>query len=78
MQPFATFFKRVQMFYIPQDWVKVAIDRLGGSTRAANTLAVSGTTIQNWIRLKRISNIDKAKQLAKLTGLEVQKLRPTL
>lgn len=66
------------MLYIPRDWVKVAIGRIGGTTRAANAMGVSGTTIQNWIKLKRISNIDKAKQLAKLTGVEVDQLRPTL
>lgn len=66
------------MFYISQNWVRVAVSRLGGCTRAANAMEVSGTTIHKWIRLQRITNIDKATRLAKLTGLEVQQLRPTL
>ena len=66
------------MLYIPQNWVKIAIDRVGGCTRAANAMAVSGTTIHTWIKKKRITNIDKANQLAKLSGVKVQDLRPTL
>lgn len=66
------------MIYIPQQWVKVAIDRLGGATKAATAMAVSGTTIHNWIKRQRVSNVNKARQLAKLTGLQLQQLRPTL
>lgn len=65
------------MFYQPQDWVKVAVQRLGGPTQTAVALGVSGTTIFNWLKLKRVSDIGKAKQLAKLSGLDLQQLRPT-
>lgn len=65
------------MFFHPQDWVKIAVERIGGPTRTAVALGVSGTTIYNWIRLRRVSDIDKAKQLAKLSGLDHQQLRPT-
>lgn len=65
------------MFFHPQDWVKIAIERIGGPTRTAVALGVSGTTIYNWIKLRRVSDIDKAKQLAKLSGLDHQQLRPT-
>ena len=66
------------MFYIPQHYVKIAIDRLGGVTKTANAMAVSATTILKWRKAHRVANIDKAKLLAKLTGLEITNLRPTL
>jgi hypothetical protein len=47
-------------------------------TYAAIALAVSGTTIHDWIRRKKIINIEKARLAAKLTGLELQQLRSTL
>lgn len=66
------------MIYIPQQWVKVAVDRLGGPTKTATAMAVSNTTIHNWIKRQRVSNVNKARQLAKLTGLQLQQMRPTL
>lgn len=66
------------MFCIPQNYVKIAVDRLGGATKAAHAMAVSGTTIHDWIKRERIVCIDKAKLMAKLSGLELQQLRRTL
>jgi hypothetical protein len=45
---------------------------------AAAALCVSGTAIHNWIKQARVVSIEKARQLAKLSGLELQQLRRTL
>lgn len=66
------------MFYIPQNHVKVAVDRLGGPTKSAHAMAVSNTTIHAWIKRGRIVDIDKAKLMAQLAGVELQLLRNTL
>lgn len=55
--------------------VRVAIDRIGGPTKAANTLGVSGSSIHAWIKKEGIPNIDSAKKLAALSGMPVQELR---
>ena len=66
------------MFHLMQNYVKVAVDRLGGPTKAAIAMEVSGTTIHAWIKLQRIMNIDKARLMAKLSGLELSQLRRVL
>jgi len=60
------------------NYVKVAVDRAGGPTRAAHAVGVSNATIHAWINKATISNIEKARLLAKLSGLDVQQLRSTL
>ncbi|MEC5215716.1 hypothetical protein RCH09_000647 [Actimicrobium sp. GrIS 1.19] len=40
-------------------------------------MAVSNTTIHDWIKRQRIVDIDKAKVMAKLSGMELQLLRST-
>jgi len=55
----------------------VAVDRIGGPTKAAHAAQVSNATIHSWVKQKRVPNIDKAKLLASLSGLTVQQLRPT-
>lgn len=57
------------------DVVKRAIGMLGGPTKASNVLGVSNGTIHVWIKLGRISDIDMAKKVAELTGIELTKLR---
>ncbi|MFZ6733634.1 hypothetical protein ACO0LG_17035 [Undibacterium sp. Ji42W] len=57
--------------------VKVAIDRLGGPTKAAHIMSVSNTTIHAWIKRGKIVDIDKAMQMSKVSGIELQKLRST-
>jgi len=57
--------------------IMVAVERLGGPTRAAHAAQVSNATVHSWIKQKRVPNIDKAKVLASLSGLTVQQLRPT-
>ena len=55
--------------------IKAAIDRIGGPTKAANTLGVSGSTVHTWIKAERVPNIDTARKLATLSGLPLQELR---
>lgn len=62
----------------PQNHVQIAVTRIGGPTKAATALGVSNTTIHAWIKAQRIADIDKAKQLAQLSGLELQQLRSTV
>lgn len=57
--------------------VKIAIDRLGGPTKAAHIMAVSNTTIHAWIKRGKIVDIDKANLMSKVSGIELQKLRST-
>lgn len=53
-----------------------ATNRLGGITKTANLMECSGTTIHNWIRQGEVKNLDKAKKLAALAGMELQDIRP--
>ena len=57
--------------------IMVAVDRIGGPTKAAHAAQVSNATIHSWVKQKRVPNIDKAKLLESLSGLTVQQLRPT-
>lgn len=64
-------------FEAKKNAVKVAVDRVGGPTKASVLLGVSNWTIHSWIRLQRISNIDHAKKLANMSGFKTEELRPT-
>jgi DNA-binding transcriptional regulator YdaS (Cro superfamily) len=65
------------MNFTQQNQVRIAVDRLGGPTKSSHAMAVSNTTIHDWIRRGRVVDIDKAKLMAKLTGIELQQLRST-
>ncbi|WP_305824698.1 hypothetical protein [Massilia brevitalea] len=65
------------MFQLTKNYVKIAVDRIGGPTKAATAMAVSGTTIHHWIKRARIADIEKATLMAALAGLELQQLRST-
>jgi DNA-binding transcriptional regulator YdaS (Cro superfamily) len=56
--------------------VKKAVDTVGGPTKAANLLGVSGGSIHAWIKARRVANIDHAKKLAQLAGMKVEEVRP--
>lgn len=56
--------------------VKTAVGRVGGPTKAALLLGCSGTSIHNWIRNRKVSDIDKATKLAELAKMEVREIRP--
>lgn len=57
------------------NWVRVAVDRVGGPTKAAVTLSVSDKDIYYWISGDRVSDIDKAKRLSYLSGVDLTLLR---
>lgn len=65
------------MFGDFQNKVKVAIERLGGPTKAAHLLGVSNATVHSWARNQRVPNIDLALKMAKASGIEVTLLRRT-
>ena len=65
------------MFYIPNNHVRTAVDRVGGATKASNLLGVANQTISTWLKNGRVPNIDYAAKLAELSGLKVQDLRST-
>jgi len=56
--------------------VKKAVNRAGGATKVALALGCSGSAVFAWIRKEKISDIDKAKKLAEMTGMDVRDLRP--
>lgn len=56
--------------------VKLAVYRAGGPTYVANSLNCSGTAVHAWIRQGRVGNLEKAKQLAALSGMDVLDIRP--
>ncbi|WP_153145305.1 hypothetical protein [Dechloromonas sp. H13] len=65
------------MYHHFENYVKVAVDRAGGVTKASNVLGVANQTISTWIKKRRVSNIVYASKLAELSGLEIQQLRST-
>jgi hypothetical protein len=65
------------MLFLPPNFVRIAVDRLGGPTKAAHAAAVSNATIHSWIQKQTIHNIDKARLIAELAGVEVMQLRRT-
>ncbi|AJW45545.1 hypothetical protein TK49_13055 [Ralstonia mannitolilytica] len=66
------------MFFGITNHVRVAVDRVGGVTKASNLIGIANNTIHTWIKNRRIPNIDHATKLAKLSGIDVQQLRGTL
>jgi transcriptional regulator with XRE-family HTH domain len=65
------------MYKINDNEVKIAVDRLGGPTKAANKMNVSSTAVHNWMNNDRVPNIDKAMKLADLAGIPYSHLRRT-
>lgn len=62
--------------FIQENHVQKAITKAGGPTMVSNQLSVSNGAIHKWINAQRIPNLDKAKKLAELSKVEVEKLRP--
>ncbi len=58
--------------------VKNAVDKAGGVTYVAIQLKCSGTAVHAWIRNGRVSNIEKAKHLAEMSGVSLLEIRPCL
>ncbi|CAJ0698001.1 helix-turn-helix domain-containing protein [Ralstonia mannitolilytica] len=60
-----------------QNTVRLAVERVGGPTKASNACGVSNATIFNWINRQHVPNIDKAKLLATLASVDINDLRGT-
>lgn len=56
--------------------VKRAVDLAGGPSYVAIQLKCSGTAVHAWIRNGKVSNIEKATQLSKLSGVALSEIRP--
>jgi hypothetical protein len=56
------------------NWIRVAVDRLGGGTKAAVAVRVSGTAIHKWIGIGYVPRSDHAWRLAQASGVPIQKL----
>lgn len=65
------------MLHIFTNPIRTAVDRIGGPTKAAHAAKVCNATVHEWISKKRIPNIEKAKLIASLSGMELQQLRST-
>jgi DNA-binding phage protein len=57
--------------------VRTAVERIGGPTKTAHACSVSNAAIHLWLSSGRIPNIDKARIVAKASGIDVQLLRGT-
>lgn len=56
--------------------VRLAVNKVGGVTKASNLLNLSNGAVHAWIRKRRVSNIDYARKLAELSGIKLEMLRP--
>ena len=63
--------------YSEVNYVKIAVERLGGPTMTAHLAAVSNASIHAWMKHSRIPNLKKAKIVAAAAKLDVQFLRGT-
>ena len=59
------------------NFVRVAVERVGGPTRAARLMDVANATVHNWITNQRVPNINQARKLSGLSCVELDRLRRT-
>lgn len=59
-----------------QNKVKIAVQRVGGPTQVALQIGCSGSAVHAWIRKRKVSDINKARKLAELAGMELREVRP--
>lgn len=59
----------------PENHVRRAVQLVGGPTRAACLMKVSGTCIHRWIANAYIPNIDQAQKLGAESGISAELLR---
>lgn len=64
------------MYLLSENFVKNAVMRIGGVTKASNLLGVSNGAVHSWIKRRKVVNIDFAKKLSELSGIPVEKVRP--
>jgi hypothetical protein len=61
--------------FIQDNYVRKAVDQAGGPTAVSNCIGVSNACVHAWIKKHRVSNLAKAKQLAAMSKVSVEKLR---
>ena len=62
--------------FIQQNHVRIAVNRIGGPTKVSNLVGVSNGAVHAWIKARRIANIDFARKVAELAGMQVEEVRP--
>lgn len=63
------------MFYIDKNYVREAVNKLGGPTKTSNLLNVSNAAVHVWVKNRRVSNIDLASKLAELAKMDLEQVR---
>ena len=61
--------------FFQENYVRVAIAKAGGPTVVSNQIGVSNACVHLWVKKWRVANIVKARQLAELSGVSLDKLR---
>jgi thiamine monophosphate kinase len=61
--------------FIQENYVRVAIAKAGGPTVVSNQIGVSNACVHLWVKKRRVANMEKAKKLAELSGMALDKLR---
>ena len=56
--------------------IEICVKRLGGRTKTANLMSVSGSAVGYWIRNRKVGDLDKARKLAELSGMDLREIRP--
>ena len=56
--------------------VRQAVQAAGGPTKTSNALGVSNAAVHAWIRNRIVPDLDKAKKLAELANVPVERIRP--
>ena len=65
------------MIFFNENYVRTAVERVGGITRTSNQLGVANQTVSIWVKNMRVPNIDLARRLSELSGGDLPRLRPT-
>lgn len=60
---------------IQSNYVRQAVAKAGGPTAVSNHIGVSNACVHTWVQKRRVANINKARQLADLSGFPIEKLR---
>ncbi len=63
------------MFFTPDNHVRIAIAKAGGPTKISNQLLISNGAVHAWVRKGRIADLDFARKVSALSGVDVELLR---
>ena len=62
--------------FFQENAVQIAVIRAGGPTRVSNLLSCSNAVVHRWVANQRVPNYERARILAELAGMPVERLRP--